>query len=63
MRLPRGQWTLTGTNPVKNPVKKELVTWVEDRRYSSFHRMVRLSVYAKDWGRDAYESGASFGER
>jgi putative transposase len=46
-----------------NPVKHGLVTRVEDWPYSSFHRMVRLSVYAKDWGGDASESGASFGER
>jgi putative transposase len=46
-----------------NPVKHELVTRVEDWPYSSFHRMVRLGVYAKDWGGDVSESGASFGER
>jgi putative transposase len=46
-----------------NPVKHGLVTRVEDWPYSSFHRMVRLGVYAKDWGGDASESGASFGER
>jgi putative transposase len=46
-----------------NPVKHELVTRVENWPYSSFHRMVRLGVYAKDWGGDASESGASFGER
>jgi putative transposase len=46
-----------------NPVKHGLVTRVEDWPYSSFHRMVRLGAYAKDWGGDASESGASFGER
>jgi len=46
-----------------NPVKHGLVTRVEDWPYSSFYRMVRLGVYAKDWGGDASESGASFGER
>jgi putative transposase len=46
-----------------NPVKHGLVTRVEDWPYSSFHRMVRLGVYARDWGGDASESGASFGER
>ena len=46
-----------------NPVKHQLVTRVEDWPYSSFHRMVRLGVYAKDWSRDASENGASFGER
>jgi putative transposase len=46
-----------------NPVKHDLVTRVEDWPYSSFHRMVRLGVYAKDWGGDPSESGATFGER
>jgi putative transposase len=46
-----------------NPVKHELVTRAEDWPYSSFHRMVRLGVYEKDWGGDASESGANFGER
>jgi putative transposase len=46
-----------------NPVKHELVTQVDNWPYSSFHRMVRLGVYTKDWGGDASESGASFGER
>ena len=46
-----------------NPVKHELVPRVEDWPYSSFHRMVRLGVYAKDWSGDVSESGASFGER
>jgi putative transposase len=32
-----------------NPVKHGLVTRVEDWPYSSFHRMVRLGVYEKDW--------------
>jgi putative transposase len=46
-----------------NPVKHELVTRVEDWPYSSFHRMVRLGVYTKDWRGDVSESEASFGER
>ncbi len=46
-----------------NPVKHEWVTRVEDWPYSSFHRMVRLGVYPKDWGGDVSASGARFGER
>ncbi|HEY2615767.1 MAG TPA: hypothetical protein VGI78_00365 [Acetobacteraceae bacterium] len=44
-----------------NPVRHDYVVGVRDWPYSSFHRMVRLGVYPKDWGRDMGD-GAEFGE-
>jgi hypothetical protein len=44
-----------------NPVRHGHVVDVQDWPYSSFHRMVRLGVYPKDWARDVGD-GAEFGE-
>jgi len=46
-----------------NPVKHGLVTRVSDWPYSSFHRMVRESVYPEDWAGDAAGLEGEFGER
>ena len=46
-----------------NPVKHGHVTRVRDWPFSSFHRMVRLGVYALDWGGNARDDAGSFGER
>jgi putative transposase len=46
-----------------NPVKHRHVTRVVDWPYSSFHRMVRLGIYPTDWGGDAREIKAAYGER
>jgi putative transposase len=46
-----------------NPVKHGHVHQACDWPYSSFHRMVRLGVYPRDWGGDVQESGTEFGER
>jgi putative transposase len=46
-----------------NPVKHGHVRRTKDWPYSSFHRMVRLGIYASDWAGDAAEDGAAFGER
>ena len=46
-----------------NPVKHGLVTRVSDWPHSSFHRMVKLGIYAEDWAGDLAELGTNFGER
>jgi REP-associated tyrosine transposase len=46
-----------------NPVKHRLVARVKDWPYSSFHRMVRLGVYAEDWAGDVSNEDGDFGER
>jgi putative transposase len=46
-----------------NPVKHRLVTRVRDWPYSSFHRMVRLGIYPRDWAGDVSKEGGHFGER
>jgi len=46
-----------------NPVKHGHVMRVLDWPHSSFHRMVRLGICPPDWGGDAGENGAAFGER
>jgi putative transposase len=46
-----------------NPVKHRHVTRVVDWPYSSFHRMVCLGIYPTDWGGDAKEIEARYGER
>ena len=46
-----------------NPMKHGHVSRVRDWPYSSFHRMVRLGVYPRDWAGDATREGAGFGER
>jgi putative transposase len=46
-----------------NPVKHGHVTRVADWPYSSFHRMVRLGIYSRDWGGDVRETKAAYGER
>jgi putative transposase len=46
-----------------NPVKHGLVVRVKDWPYSSFHRMVRLGIYAEDWAGDGKEDDADRGER
>jgi putative transposase len=46
-----------------NPVKHRLVARVSDWPYSSFHRMVKLSVYPRDWAGDGSNEGEDFGER
>ena len=49
-----------------NPVKHEHVSRVRDWPFSSFHRMVRLGIFPKDWGGDMRElvsASSQFGER
>jgi putative transposase len=46
-----------------NPVKHGLVTRVRDWPYSSFHRMVKVGIYAEDWAGDVATMGGDFGER
>jgi putative transposase len=46
-----------------NPVKHGRVKRVMDWPYSTFHRMVRLGIYPKDWAGDSSEIGGGFGER
>jgi putative transposase len=46
-----------------NPVKHGLVTRVRDWPHSSFHRMVKLGIYAEDWAGDAATMSGDFGER
>jgi REP-associated tyrosine transposase len=46
-----------------NPIKHGLVERVRDWPFSSYHRMVRLGVYPKDWAGAAESSNGSFGER
>jgi len=46
-----------------NPVKHRLVARVSDWPYSSFHRMVKLSVYPRDWAGAGSNEGEDFGER
>jgi putative transposase len=46
-----------------NPIKHGHVMRVQDWPYSSFHRMVTIGVYPKDWGGDFADNGAGFGER
>ena len=48
-----------------NAVKHGHVARVENWPHSSFHRMVRLGVYPRDWAGDAGEIGhaSEFGER
>jgi putative transposase len=46
-----------------NPVKHGYVDRVRDWPYSSFHRMVRLSIYPEDWAGDRSEAQRGFGER
>jgi putative transposase len=47
-----------------NPVKHGLVTDVEKWEWSSFHRYVRLGIYAPDWGSelDFNDESYKFGE-
>jgi putative transposase len=45
-----------------NPVKHGLVSKVSDWRYSSFHRDVVSGLLPRDWGGDANEKAARFGE-
>jgi putative transposase len=46
-----------------NPVKHGHVSQVRDWPYSSFHRMVRLSIYPSDWAGRANDDEPVFGER
>jgi putative transposase len=46
-----------------NPVKHGLVSRVSDWPYSSFHRMVKLGIYPKDWAGEVSNDGGNFGER
>jgi putative transposase len=46
-----------------NPVKHGYVRRVGDWPYSSFHRMVRLGVYPRDWAGDAANNDGNLGER
>ena len=47
-----------------NPAKHGLVRRVKDWPYSSFHRFVRLGVYADDWaGENTQDNDTDFGER
>lgn len=46
-----------------NPVKHGHVARVKDWPYSSFHRMVRMSVYPEDWAGDVSKDDVEFGER
>jgi len=46
-----------------NPVKHGHVSRVCEWPFSSFHKMVRLGVYPKDWGGDMRDEGTDFGER
>ncbi len=46
-----------------NPVKHGHVKRVSDWPYSSFHRMVKLGIYPRDWGGDATCEAEGFGER
>jgi putative transposase len=46
-----------------NPVKHGHVNRAVDWPFSSFHRMVRLGIYPRDWGGDVTHNGATFGER
>jgi putative transposase len=46
-----------------NPVKHGYVSRVADWPYSSFHRMVKLGMYPKDWAGDRAQGGSVFGER
>jgi putative transposase len=46
-----------------NPVKHGDVKRAQDWPHSSFHRMIRLGVYAPDWVGDANDSEWSVGER
>jgi putative transposase len=45
-----------------NPVKRGLVRRAIDWPHSSFHRDVRLGIFAPDWGVDI-ETPGEFGER
>jgi putative transposase len=45
-----------------NPVKHGFVARVRDWPYSSFHRMVKLGVYPRDWADDVVNDGEAFGE-
>jgi len=46
-----------------NPVKHGHVKRVSDWPYSSFHRMVKLGIYSRDWGGDPTGEAGAFGER
>jgi putative transposase len=46
-----------------NPVKHGYVRRLRDWPYSSFHRMVRLGVYPRDWAGDAANNDGNLGER
>ncbi len=46
-----------------NPVKHGHVKRVADWPFSSFHRMVRLGIYAEDWAGDGATHTSGFGER
>ncbi len=46
-----------------NPVKHRHVSRVSAWPHSSFQRFVRLGLYPLDWGGDAANDGAGFGER
>ncbi len=46
-----------------NPVKHDHVKRVSDWPYSSFHRMVKLGIYPRDWGGDTTSEAGAFGER
>ena len=46
-----------------NPVRHGLVPRVRDWPHSSFHLYVRRGWMTEDWGGDAREVKASFGER
>jgi len=46
-----------------NPAKHGHVGRVLDWPYSSFHRMVRLGIYPRDWAGDVRDTPGGFGER
>ena len=45
-----------------NPLKHGLVSRVKDWPFSSFHRDVKLGLYAEDWCGDLSESNIGYGE-
>jgi len=46
-----------------NPVKHGYTERVEDWPYSSFHRMVALGIYPRNWGGRVESDDSGFGER
>jgi putative transposase len=46
-----------------NPVKHGHGGRVKDWPYSSFHRLVRLGLYPRDWAGDVWGEGLDLGER